>query len=306
VKLFLLVLVFGLAAACPAPGAPSGKLQVLTSILPVYCLAAQVAGDAAEVQSLLAPGVDAHDFQFTPRERRQFDRADLVVINGLGMEPWLDRLRRSDGAKPILECTAGLELRLIRGGLASHRSQASASPAPGQAEAGAAPNPHVWLDPSLAMAMVTNILVAMQKADPPHAETYAANAAACVTRLRRLDQEIRDGLASLTHRHLVTQHDAFPYFARRYGLTIAGVLEEFPEVAPTAKHLAALKQTIRATGVRALFTEPVHAAKLARQFAADLNLRVAPLDPLETGELTASSYEEGMRRNLRSLQSALR
>ena len=154
--------------------------------------------------------------------------------------------------------------------------------------------------------MVSNILVALQRADPAHATGYAANAALCSTRLLELNAELLAGLAALTNRTLVTAHDAFPYFARRYGLRIVGVLEKTPDVAPSPRHLANLRKIIEQEQVKAIFIEPAHPAKLTRQFAADLGIRVATLDTLETGEFTLTAYEDGMRRNLRALQDALK
>jgi zinc/manganese transport system substrate-binding protein len=308
-RLVLVALSLSLLLGCePATARPSNKLKVLTSILPVYCFTANVAGDLAVVESVLSSGADAHDFQFTPKERRQFDGADLIIVNGLKMEGWLGRaVKQSQRSRPVVECSSGLESQLLQGsawrGLGRDTSSQDAHDGHSHLSS---PNPHLWLDPGLAARMVTNILVALQKADPANADGYSANAAAFVARLQKLDGDIRSGLASITNRNIVTYHDAFPYFARRYGLKVAGVIEESPDVAPTPRYLASLRQAITTHDVKAIFTEPQHSDKLARQFAADLKLRVAPLDTLEVGDLKLTAYEDGMRRNLRSLQDALK
>ena len=282
-----------------ADGAEAGRLRVLTSILPIHCFTANLVGELADVESFLSAGAEAHDFQFTPRERRLFDRADLIIVNGLKLETWLERpIKQSAGAKTVVEAATEFESQLIR--VSHHRDQEKLLSSPDGF------NPHVWLDPTLATRMVTNILLALQKVDPVHAAAYATNAEAYVARLHALDEEIRHGLVTLAHREIVTQHDAFPYFARRFGLNIVGVLEQSPEVAPTPRHLAALRKAVEASGVKAIFTEPGHSDKLARQFASDLKLRVASLDTLETGDFRPTAYEDGMRRNLHSLQEALK
>jgi zinc/manganese transport system substrate-binding protein len=189
--------------------------------------------------------------------------------------------------KRVVRCAAGLE--------------AGDDPPDGRT-----PNPHVWLDPILACGMVTNILVALQQADPANASGYATNAAAFAQRLQKLDEELRAGLATLRGRAIITSHDAFPYLARRYGLQVAGVIEEHPEVDPSPAHLSALRATIQKHGVKALFVDAHEHGRRARQLGRDFGVSVGKLDTLEQAPLTPSAYEEGMRRNLRALQQALK
>jgi ABC-type Zn uptake system ZnuABC Zn-binding protein ZnuA len=120
-----------------------------------------------------------------------------------------------------------------------------------------------------------------------------------------LDQEIRAVLGAVPGRSIITQHDAFSYFARRYGLHIAGVLESVPEVEPSPRYLAALSRVARERKVRAIFTEPQFSPNLARQLGRDLGVPVASLDTLEAGPLKPGAYEAGMRQNIRVLQKYL-
>jgi zinc transport system substrate-binding protein len=266
-----------LGTAAPAP---AGGIRILTTSLPLYCLVCQLAGDAARVENLLAPGTDAHDFQLARRERERLERAEVIVVNGLGLEPWLPlALRASSAPGRVIVATAGL------GRLPSGRT-----------------NLHVWLDPLLACRMVTNILEGLRQADPAQASRYAANAGALVTRLQSLDDEIRAALQPLRGAALVTQHDAFAHFALRYNLRVVGVLEEVPGLEPSPRHLSRVRRVIQEEHVRAIFVEPPSSSRLARQLAQDLGLAVAPLDPLETGAPRPEAYEEGMRRNVRTLR----
>jgi zinc/manganese transport system substrate-binding protein len=239
------------------------------------------------VDNLLPPGAAVHDFQFTFAERRKLERADLIIANGLGLEPWLDKVLEKSGPKRVVRCATGLEA-------------CNVSPAD------RAPNPHVWLDPILASRMVTNILAALQQADPANAFGYATNAAAFAMRLQKLDQELRAGLAALQTRTIVTSHDAFPYLARRYDLEVVGVIEEIPEVDPSPAHLSALRATIQKHGVKALFIDSHEPGRRARRLGRDFGVTVGVLDTLEAAPLTLSAYEDGMRRNLSALQQALK
>lgn len=258
------------------------RLHVLTTIPPVHCFTLNVAGELASVQSLIPSGASAHDFHLTRRERRLVDAAGLIVLNGLGMESWLDRALKSGPARTTVEASAGLNARLIAG------------------------NPHIWLDPLLAAHMVTNILTALQSADPANAAAYATNAAAYVAKLHSLDAEIRSTLAGLTNRAIVTAHDAFPYFARRYDLNIVGTLEEVADVDPTPGHLTALRRAIERHGAKVLFVDAHHSNRRAKQLARDFKVTVGVLDTLEASPLTPSAYEDGMRRNLRALQQTMK
>jgi zinc/manganese transport system substrate-binding protein len=169
-----------------------------------------------------------------------------------------------------------------------------------------APNPHIWLDPHLAAHAVTNILNALQKADPTNAAGYERNARQYLARLEKLDGELRAGLAPFKGKPVITLHDAFPYFARRYDLRIVGVVENVPEVEPSLRYVGELGKVIRSEKVKAIFSERQSSPKLAEQLAQDYHLAVAQLDTLETGEFKPDAYERGMRNNLRALEEALK
>jgi zinc transport system substrate-binding protein len=288
----------GMLHAAPAEGR---KLKVLTSFLPVYCFTANVAGDLAQVDNLLPPGADPHDFQFSPHEMRKLNAADMMVVNGLGLESWLDRILSSpDHPKIIVEASAGLKSELI-----TALPYMSAGEGAGSQER-AAPNPHIWLDPRLAQHAVTNILAALQKADPINAAGYERNARQYIARLEKLDTELRAGLASTKGQPVITFHDAFPYFARRYDLKIVGVVEKVPDVQPSPRYLAALGEVIRREEVKVIFAERQSSPRLPEQIGRDYHVPVASLDTLETGEFKPDAYEEGMRNNLRILEKTLK
>jgi zinc transport system substrate-binding protein len=295
--------VLTLACICLPQGvrAQEHKLRVLASFLPVYCFAANVAGDLAEVDHLLPPGADPHDFQFSPREMKKLDAAEVIVLNGLGLESWLDRvINASPGrSKVIVKAGTGLESELIENPSYLNLGESV------RALADSTPNPHTWLDPQLAAHAVTNILAAFQRADPAHAGGYDRNARQYIARLGKLDAEMSEGLLPLKGRAIITYHDAFPYFARRYELRIVGVIEKVPDVEPSARYLAALASVIRQEDAKVIFAERQSSHRLPDQMGRDYHVAVATLDTLETGDFKPDAYEEGMRRNLRALTNAL-
>ncbi len=262
-----------------------------------------MAGDAARVENLLSARAEPHEYAFTPGAARRLNAASLVLANGLGLEPWLDQWRDSSpAARGKLLVIADQLPQLAT--LAKTRGEAQ-DPVHGHHDDHGI-NPHFWLDPLLAQAAVSNIAVALARIDAPRAPLYASNAAAYTVKLQRLDADLRAGLEGLTNRALVTYHDAFPWFAKRYGLEIAGVVERVPDVNPTPRDLAALIRMMKQRGLRAIFVPPNSSSRLARQIAKDLRVQLLELDTLETGHLSPGAYEARMRANLASLQKGLR
>jgi zinc/manganese transport system substrate-binding protein len=277
----------------------SERPRVVTSFLPLYCWAANVAGTNAEVENLLPPRAEPHEYAFTPGDARKLSQADLIVVNGLNLEGWLPKFLRStpQASGRVVTISGGLSAELIAGehhhGHADHDHSEHA-------------NPHLWLDPQLAAHGISNILVALQRVDPAHAAAYASNAHSYLTRLNKLDGEIRQTVARMTNHAIVTYHDAFPYFARRYGLEIAGVVEEVPEVNPTPKYLSRLRATMRRRNINVIFTAPGGRTRIAQRIAEDLHVSLVELDTLETGALSPSAYEELMMTNALVLQKHLK
>ena len=258
--------------------ASAEKLQVVATFAPIYSLTKSVTGDAADVEQLLPPGAEPHGFAFSPKELRRLSKADLIVENGLGFEDWLDAALRTSNASRVATA-AGVKMDNE--------------------------NPHVWLDPLIAIRQVKAIRDALVRKDPAHAETYRRNAAITIERLKALDAEIRETVKGLPDRRLLTAHDAFYYFAKRYGFKVVGVMEPIPGRQPTPRQLKALHDTVKESGVKVLFAEPGTSPQMVRTLSRELGLPVVEIDPLEVGAPSASFYEDGMRRNLQRLKEAL-
>lgn len=316
---WMLLLVAGWFApgpSCPAaePAGTERKVRVLTTLPPLYSWTAQVAGDLAQVENLLPGDVGPHDFQFRPRDLEKLRQADLIIANGLGIEAWMEdaiRHNAKDSAQRVVRTSDGLQPHLIYH-LPDFEVDAPGSKAPrhdhdhDHDHSGETGNPHVWLDPVFARHGVTNILQALQKADPKNAAGYARNAARYLETLRQLDADFAQLSREVKNRRLVTYHDAFPYFTRRYQLELVGVVQDVAGVEPSPKYLAALSRAMRRQKVAAIFTEPQFNPRLVRRLSEDLKIPVAELDVLETGQPSPEFYEQGMRRNLAALRKTLR
>ena len=295
------LLTFVLAAGCgAAAGHPSGKLDVVATESFLADIAQNVAGDRFTVQTLIPRGTDPHSFEPTPRDVASVAGADLVIINGGGLEgPLLDTLKNAGGRAKIVDASAGLKTR---------------TPKPGEPSLAAGQtDPHFWLDPVLVETYAANIRDAFIAADPSGAAAYTANAAAYDAKLTALDAWIRVQVAQIPRqgRKLVTDHASHGYFADRYGLRVVGTV--IPGVGtsetPTARQLAGLTAAIRSAGVHAIFVELGDNPELARQIAAETGIKVVTglLDhTLSPPGGPAPTYIDMMKYDTRQIVEALK
>src|SRR5262245_21483818 len=244
-----------LGALSPPSGAQtpvvSQPLPVVASTSVIGDLVHNVGGDAIQLTTLIGPGVDAHTFDPAPADLVTLQHAAVVFEIGLGLEPWLDQFFES--TQP-----AGKRI-VVTEGIEPLSAGAEEDGASDEHEHGAF-DPHVWHDVANAIVMVENIRQALDDADPAHAATYDANAAAYTAELKALDSWVREQVATLPpeRRKLVTNHDTFAYFAKAYGFEILGTAlgSISTEVGdPSAQKIVALVGEIDAAGVCAIFAE---------------------------------------------------
>ena len=279
--------------------AAAARPNVVVSIHPLYDLVRQIAGDDADVVRVLAPGASPHTFDPTPRDVARIVAADLVVMNG-ALDLWLRSLVEASGARaPVLE--------LI--GLAPVRAVLRESfPDLVPADAGGAIygfNAHVWLDPLVMAAAVPELARALADLDGPAADRYLARAEALVADLEALHKELVARLAPLAGAAFVPFHDAWPFFAARYGLDLVVEIEPFPGREPSPAYLRMALGLIRDSGARVIFGEAQLERRAAEVVAAEAGVALAILDPLG-GLPERESYQELLRWNAAVLLEGLR
>jgi ABC-type Zn uptake system ZnuABC Zn-binding protein ZnuA len=258
------------------------------------------------VKQLLGKDTGPHDFQLSPADVKTLSDADLLIINGAGIEEWLGELIKKSGNKNLVVVDTSKGIKLVEspeeieiGHDHTHALDHEHSHSHGDGA-----NPHIWLDPVIAKKQAANIVAALQKADPANASAYADNGKAYEAKLAALDSDYRTTLAPLPNKNLVTFHDAFPYLAARYKLNYVGAISEFPEKDPSPKQLAALMDKIRSLKVGVLFAEEGYAPGLLKKIAAQTGAKVSELDTLEVGQGTPTAYLDRMGTNLDSLRKA--
>jgi manganese/iron transport system substrate-binding protein len=281
----------------PASGRP---LRLVASTTIVGDVVRNIVGPQADLQILIPPGVDEHNFQYTPEDVARVADADLVFINGAGLETF---------AKPLMENASGqARLVAVSDGIALLQAGENTS---GSDHAGQAGDPHVWTDPNNVITWAKNISEALAGRDSAHAAEYRANAASYSEKLVELDRWIQQQAAQIPpeNRKIVTDHQLFTYFADRYGFQQVGaVVPSYSTSAePSAKELAALEDAIRQYGVKAVFVGNTVNPSLAQRVAADTNVKLVPI---YTGSLSdgppANTYLDYMRYNVTTIVEALR
>lgn len=269
----------------------------------------QVAGDRAAVRAIAGPDADAHTFQPRPSDGVALRDARLTVRNGLGFEPWFDRLLRSAAPAGATQVTAtdGIEPRTMEGhhhhhhnhgggGGTERRTQQSVGPR-------RVPDPHAWQDLGLAQVYARNIARGLASADAPHAERHRAAGEAYATRLAALDAWVRQELARVPaeRRRVITSHDAFGYFGAAYGIEFLAPQGISTAAEATPQQVAALIRQIRAQGITAVFVEqaanPATLERLAREAGVRIRGRLYA-DSLSAPGGPAPTFEAMVRHNV--------
>lgn len=308
-KLLPLVLLAGCTSATGDPWARTTGKKVVASFAPVQCFALNVAGPDAAVKGIMTTQ-GPHDFQPGPADARVLTGADLLFLNGLGLDDTrMKQLVAGVGSTKLTVVTLGAKLpdAMLVEGECHHADHAGH-------EHGK--DPHIWTGLAQAELMVAGIRDELKKADPDHAAGYDARAAEFTAKLKQLKTDGDKLLEGKKDRKFVCFHESMNYFAKSFDLTVAAVIEDVPGHAPTPKQLEEIVQACVKNNVRVIAVEPQYSAKsAAEQIVAELKRRgvtdpvVITLDPLETAtadEINAGWYETKMRANLAALAGALK
>ncbi|MEA5570979.1 metal ABC transporter substrate-binding protein [Calothrix sp. UHCC 0171] len=287
--------------ATPSITANSNKKKVVTTFLPMYWFTKAVAGETANVEILIRPGTEVHEYQATPENVKAIVDADILVKNGLGLEEFLRDTVKNAQNKKLTEIDASKGIQVLN--KTSPVEKVVKEKGHDHDHEHAEGNPHVWIDPVLAKLQVTNIRDGLITADPANKEIYTANAAAYIQELDNLNSEFQQVLQKTPNCTFITFHDAYPYLAKRYNLQQVAVVE-IPEDQLSPDEIQKVINTVKKYKVKTLLGEPGTDNKLLNSLSKDLNLTLQEIDPLESGEQNPQYYFQAMRKNLQSLESA--
>ncbi len=261
---------------------------VVTSFYPMYIFTENVVKDIPNVKvvNMTEPQTGClHDYQLIPADLKTLENADVFVINGAGMESFMEKVLEQQKDLSIIEASKGIELLKDESG---------------------EENAHVWVSISGAIKEVSNIADGLAALDVTNADAYKKNAEAYIKLLEAQREKMHKELEVFKKKDIVTFHEAFPYFANEFGLNIVSVVEREPGTEPSAGELAESIDTIKETNCKVLFAEPQYSQKAAESIANQTGAEVYLLDPVVTGEKNApaDSYIKAMDENLKVLVEA--
>ncbi|KAG2477848.1 MAG: Zinc ABC transporter, periplasmic-binding protein ZnuA [Nitrosopumilales archaeon] len=263
--------------------ADSTEISVMTSFYPLYEFTKQVGQDKVRVSLLVPPGIEPHDWEPTINELQKMYEANLIVINGIGFESWVDDIDTINSGVVIVDTSAGVSLINI-----DHSSV----------------DPHIWLNPVMAKTQVTNIVNALIKIDPTNEKFYRDNAKSYQAKLDSLDTKIKNEL-SACKKDFITFHNAFLYFSIQYDLnqhTIIRSNDSHSE--PTLKTLEQIINLAKKFNIDVIFAEEALDTRTSQVIANEIGAKVLVLSPIEVGDEN-SNYLSKMENNLLNLKEAL-
>lgn len=314
----------GVLSACggaESGGSADGKLSVTASFYPLEFLVEQIGGDHVDVTTLTGPGVEPHDLDITPRQTGRMSEAD-VLLYLRGLQPAVDKAVDQAGVKNTVDAAdlTTLEAHGSSSGDGHDHGEGDGhdhgeeeghdhaeEEGDGHDHGDSGLDPHVWLDPVKYAEMADGVGEALQKADPDHAADYRKNTEALTGKLKKLDQNYRDGLKNTDTRTFITTHAAFGYLAERYGLDQESIAGVDPESEPSPARMKELQKIAAQEKVTTVFFETLASDRTAKVLAEDTGLRTGVLDPLEgiTDKSQGDDYLEVMEANLAALKKAL-
>jgi zinc transport system substrate-binding protein len=274
--LVVLVSLGAVLGSCGQEKQADGKLNVVTSIFPMYDMARAVGGGDITLSQLIPPGAEAHTFEPTPSDILRLEKADVFIYNGADMEPWVKRIISGVKNPDLVVVNTSEGLTLLAGGHEGHGT-----------------DPHVWLDVDNAKKQVDAVAAALEKADDAHAADYRARAEDYKIKLDEVDGLYREGLADCETRVIVSSgHFAFGYLAARYGLSHTSVFGLAPDAEPTPARIAEIVDLVKKEKTRYLFAEEMLDPRLTESIQRETGAEI--LFVSSGGEISKEDFDRGV------------
>ncbi len=295
-------LLFGAAGCAQAPKEQT-RVRLVASFYPIYIMALNLTDGIDDVSLDCMASQETgclHDFQLQSEDMKNLESADAILINGAGMESFLDKIFSELPALRVIDSSAGITLLEDEG-----HDHAGESHDHGEEHDHGEVNAHLWVSISNCITQVHNLADGLVSLDPQNAARYRENERIYAEKLSALRDNMHAALADPSPRDIITFHEAFPYFAAEFDLHIVSVINREPGSEPNARELADTIRLVRDSGVRALFAEPQYPETAADIVADETDARVYTLDPCVSGEMDKDAYLRAMEQNLQTLLEAL-
>lgn len=298
--IMLILLVF---TGCTKETVDTSKLNIVTSFYPMYIATANIVDgvEDVELKNLTATTTGClHDYQLTTANMITLSTADILVVNGGGMENFIDKALETYQNLNVINASKGV---LEEHNNEEHNSEDKSASDEHVHDHGE--NAHIWVSISLYIKQVENIRDGLIEIDPANQDKYIANAQKYIEELNSLKQRMHESIDKLENKKIITFHEAFAYFAEEFGLDVVAVIEREPGTYPSAGEVASIIDLVKENDVKAIFVEPQYSRSAADTIARETKVAVYQLDPVVTGELDKNAYIEIMNKNLSALETAL-
>lgn len=289
-KLSLILVLMILMTGCTNSQKVEEKdtFDIVTSFYPIYIFTQNIAKDVPNVTIKNMSSEHSgclHNYQLTTSDMKLIDNADVFIINGAGLETFLEKAYSLRENLEVVDSSEGIEL------LTEKFSDED--------------NEHIWLSLTNAITQVQNIGNRLSEIDKEHEELYLENTDKYIKRLENLKNELRESIAQHSNIKLVTSHDAFPYFAKDFGFEIAAVIEKEEGTAPTSKEIQNIIDIIKNDKIKAIFIEEDDSGKIADTIANESGAKVFKLDTITFGDGDIEDYENRMRENIKVIKESI-
>ena len=265
-------------------------VNIVTSFYPMYVAALNITNgvEGVTLTNMTEPQTGClHDYQLSTADMTKLEKADVFIINGAGMESFMEKVTSQQKNLKIIDASKDIPL-LEEDGEA---------------------NPHVWLSVTNEIQQVKNITAQLKEADPKNADAYQKNADSYIAKLEALKTEMHAAIDPLPNKDIITFHEAFPYFAKEFSLNIISVVEREPGTEPTPVELKEIIEQVNGLPTKVLFTEPQYSPSAAEAISRETGAKIYSLDPVVTGEATPAAinaYIDAMKKNTDTLVEALK
>lgn len=280
----------------------SNKLKLVTSFYPIYIMALNITDgvDKVELVNMAEQNTGClHDFQLRTEDMKNIESANALIINGAGMESFLDKILEEIPNKPIIDSSVGIDLLKSEG----HHHDEDGDHDDHDDDS---VNPHIWVSISNYIEQVKNISEGIISLDPENKEKYQKNTENYISKLSKLSDEMHNGLNDIAKRDIITLHESFDYFAEEFNLNIEAVINHEPNTEPSSKEIKETIEVINKEGNNIpLFVEPQYPSTSAEIISRETGAKVYMLDSCVTGDILKDAYIEAMKKNLSVLKEAL-
>lgn len=275
----------------------------VTSFYPIYIIMLNLTDGLDDVELINMSQSHTgclHDFQLQSDDMKKIEKSTAFVINGAGMESFMDKVINEMSGINIIDSSEGIEL--IDEETANEHEDSKLEH---HDHEHSEKNPHIWVSVTNYIKQVENISKGIESIDPVHAEVYQKNCKRYVEELQNLRNKMHLELDNVKNKDIITFHEAFPYFAKEFGLNIKAVINREPNSEPNVKEIADTINLVKDTNINCLFVEPQYPDKAAQVISKETGANVYTLDPAVSGKLEKDAYLDIMEENMRVLKEAL-